>query len=66
MSLPRDAGFETLAGFMLAQLQRIPAVGDTFEFDAHRFTVSEMDGHRIAKARVEKLESAAASQVGAS
>ena len=26
--LPRDAGFETLAGFMLARLQRIPNVGD--------------------------------------
>ncbi len=25
--LPRDEGFETLAGFVLAQLQKIPAVG---------------------------------------
>ena len=24
LMLPRDAGFETLAGFMLARLQRIP------------------------------------------
>src|SRR5580700_5893857 len=53
--LPRDAGFETLAGFMLARLQRIPKVGDTFDYEGHRFTVDEMDGHRIAKVRIEKL-----------
>ena len=32
ISLPRDEGFETLAGFVLAQLQRIPALGDSFEY----------------------------------
>src|SRR6266436_3480467 len=29
LSLPRDAGFETLGGFILAHLQRIPSRGDT-------------------------------------
>src|SRR5437660_5857070 len=28
LSLPRDSGFETLAGFVLARLQKIPRVGD--------------------------------------
>ena len=64
MSLPHDAGFETLAGFVLAQLQKIPAVNESFEFDGHRFTVSEIDGHRIAKVKVEKLQPAAAAQTG--
>src|SRR6266516_3662141 len=27
--LPRDAGFETLAGFLLSRLQKIPAIGDS-------------------------------------
>ncbi len=58
--LPRDAGFETLAGFMLARLQRIPKVGDAFDYDGHRFTVDEMDGHRIATVKIEKLEPAVA------
>ena len=53
--LPRDAGFETLAGFMLARLQRIPKVGDAFDYEGHRFTVDEMDGHRIANVKIEKL-----------
>ena len=65
MSLPHDAGFETLAGFVLAQLQKIPETGESFEFEGHRFTVSEMDGYRIAKVKVEKLQPATASQAGA-
>lgn len=65
IALPREAGFETLGGFVLAQLQKIPAAGDSFEFEDHRFTVAEMDGHRIAKVKIEKLQPAVASQAGA-
>jgi len=56
--LPRDAGFETLAGFMLARLQQIPHMGESFEYDGHRYTVEEMEAHRIAKVKIEKLETA--------
>jgi putative hemolysin len=66
LSLPRDDGFETLAGFVLSRLQRIPAVGESFDFDEHRFTVEEMEGHRIAKVRIEKLDSKAAGQASKS
>jgi putative hemolysin len=52
--LPRDAGFETLAGFILARLQRIPNLSDSFEYEGRRFTVEEMEGHRIARVRIEK------------
>jgi putative hemolysin len=54
--LPRDAGFETLAGFVLARLQRIPYLGESFEFDGRRYTVEEMEGHRIAKVKIENLD----------
>ncbi len=57
--LPRDRGFETLGGFVLAQLQKIPTPGEAFEYEGHRFVISEMDGHRIAKVRIERLESRA-------
>jgi magnesium and cobalt exporter, CNNM family len=53
--LPRDAGFETLAGFILARLQRIPEVRDTFEYEERRYTVEELEGHRIARVRIEKV-----------
>src|SRR6202522_446288 len=56
--LPRDAGFETLAGFVLARLQRIPYLGESFEYEGHRYTVAEMEGHRIARVKIEKLEGA--------
>jgi CBS domain containing-hemolysin-like protein len=54
LTLPRDAGFETLAGFMLARLQRIPNVRDHFEYEGRRYTVDELEGHRIARVRIEK------------
>jgi magnesium and cobalt exporter, CNNM family len=54
--LPRDAGFETLAGFIMARLQRIPYLGESFGYEGHRFTIEEMEGHRIAKVRIEKIE----------
>ncbi len=64
LSLPRDGGFETLAGFVLARLQRIPRVGDAFDYEGHRFTVEQMEGHRIAKVQIEKLEAAAVGKAG--
>jgi magnesium and cobalt exporter, CNNM family len=64
LSLPRDGNFETLAGFVLARLQRIPRVGDSFEYEGHRFTVEEMEGHRIARVQIEKLQSTAVGKAG--
>jgi CBS domain containing-hemolysin-like protein len=58
--LPRDAGFETLAGFMLSKLQKIPAIGDICYYGGKRFTVEEMDGHRIARVKIEDVQPAAA------
>ena len=52
VSVPRDEGYETLAGFVLAKLQRIPANGDSFEFEGRRFTVVGMDGHRVESVKI--------------
>ncbi len=60
LQLPRDSGFETLAGFMLSQLQKIPAVGDAFVYEGRQFTVDEMDGRRISRVKIETLQPAAA------
>jgi putative hemolysin len=64
ITLPRDAGFETLAGFMLARLQKIPTAGEAVEFEGRRFTVKEMEGHRIAKVKIDQLASSAMQQAG--
>jgi CBS domain containing-hemolysin-like protein len=64
LPLPRDAGFETLAGFVLARLQKIPRVGDAFLFENHRFTVEEMEAHRIAKVKIEEIPPSATTKAG--
>jgi putative hemolysin len=64
LALPRDSGFETLAGFVLARLQKIPSVGESFDYEGHRYIVEEMEGHRIAKVKIEKLEPARMGQAG--
>ncbi len=54
IELPYDAGFQTLAGFLLHKLGVIPQGGEQVDHDGRRFTVVAMDGHRIARVRVER------------
>ena len=56
IEVPADAGFETLAGFLLFRLGAIPRSGDQVEFAGRRYTVLEMDRNRIARVRVETIE----------
>ena len=53
--LPRDHGFETLGGFVLAKLGRIPQGGEIFEYDHRRYTVLHMEGRRIARVKIESV-----------
>jgi putative hemolysin len=55
IELPSNAGFQTLAGFLLFRLGSIPKAGETLEHEGRRFTILEMDNKRIAKVRIEKL-----------
>jgi CBS domain containing-hemolysin-like protein len=55
-SLPRDGGVETLAGFVLMRLGHIPRGGEWIEYEGRKMTVTEMDGRRIARIRVEPVE----------
>jgi len=50
--LPGDAGFETLAGFLLHQLGYVPAPGESVAYGGRIFTVEEMDRNRIAKVTI--------------
>jgi CBS domain containing-hemolysin-like protein len=54
-TFPREAGVETLAGFMLAQLGHLPVVGESVVFEGRRFIVAEMANRRIARVRVETI-----------
>ena len=60
IEIPGNAGFETLAGFLLMRLGYIPKPGESVEEGGRRYTVLEMDRNRIAKVRVERIEEPAA------
>src|SRR4051795_10889023 len=48
LQLP-DGPYETAAGYVLAELGRLPQVGDTIEVDGRPISVVELDGRRIAR-----------------
>jgi putative hemolysin len=54
--LPGEAGFETLAGFLLFQFGYIPKVNESVEYGGRRFSITRMDRNRIATVLIEKLE----------
>ena len=53
--VPKDPDYETVAGFVLAELNHLPDVGETFERGPWRFEVLDLDGRRIDKVLVQKL-----------
>jgi len=53
--LPESPEYETLGGFLMTALQKVPVVGDVFEVDGKRFSIVEMVGQRISKVKMEKL-----------
>jgi putative hemolysin len=57
LALPRDQGFETLAGFLLAKLGKIPKGGESILHAGNRFTVISMDGMRINKVKIDSMKS---------
>jgi putative hemolysin len=46
--------FDTLAGFILNELERIPQAGDELEWHGFRFEIVDMDNNRIDKVMVYK------------
>ncbi|HEU0293680.1 MAG TPA: hemolysin family protein [Anaerolineales bacterium] len=57
--LPEDSDeYDTLGGFLMAQLGRVPTVGDKFEWHDLRFEVMDMDGHRVDKVLVTPMKPA--------
>jgi len=55
IEIPAEAGFETLAGFLLFRLGYIPHAGEHVEYNGRRYTVMEMERNRIARVRIERV-----------
>jgi CBS domain containing-hemolysin-like protein len=54
-TFPREAGVETLAGFLLTQLGHLPIAGESVVYGSRRYIVEQMAGRRIARIRVETI-----------
>jgi putative hemolysin len=55
IELPESPEYETLGGFLMTALQKIPQAGDIVETEGKRISIVEMVGQRISKVKLEKL-----------
>ena len=53
--LPHESEYETLSGFIMMSLGRVPQATDHFEWHGLRFEVVDMDGRRVDKVLVTTL-----------
>ena len=51
VTVPEDGPYETIGGFIMSELGRLPVVGDTVTVDAGTFRVERLDGRRIDRLR---------------
>ena len=58
--LPEESDYETLGGFVMYSLGRIPQVSDRFEWNGLQFEVIDMDARRVDKVLVATLGKPAA------
>ncbi|HLF74696.1 MAG TPA: hemolysin family protein [Anaerolineales bacterium] len=54
-ALPHEEEYETLSGFVMVSLGRVPQAADHFEWQGLRFEIIDMDGHRVDKVLVTTL-----------
>ena len=56
LNLPLTEEYQTLGGFLIYQLQKIPTVGETFRYHHLEFTVLSTDGPRLDQIEIKMLE----------
>ncbi|WP_304625418.1 hemolysin family protein [uncultured Parasutterella sp.] len=54
--LPEDETYETVAGFMMYMLRKIPKLTDRFVYEGYRFEVIDVERHRIDQILVTKVD----------
>lgn len=55
IGMPESPEYETLGGYLLTVLQKIPKTGDVIEQEDKRIIISDMVGQRISKVRLEMI-----------
>lgn len=53
--IPESNEYDTIGGFLISNLQRLPAVGDNYNTEAMKFTIVSMKGRRILKLKAEPV-----------
>jgi putative hemolysin len=57
-----DGNYDTVAGFVLAQLGRVPNAGEAFGVDGIEFHILEVDKQRVARVSIHRVRSLAPSE----
>src|SRR5690606_31230360 len=57
-ALPHRGQYDTLAGFLMVMLRRIPRRTDTLTWAGHRFEVMDVDGYKIDQVMVTRVDEA--------
>ncbi|MFP5412936.1 MAG: hemolysin family protein [Gammaproteobacteria bacterium] len=55
-ALPHRGQYDTLAGFLMVMLRRIPRRTDTLTWAGHRFEVMDVDGYKIDQVMVTRVD----------
>ncbi|MDO9591545.1 MAG: hemolysin family protein, partial [Microcella sp.] len=55
VSVPEDGPWETVGGFLMAELGHVPEVGETVEIATGTFRIERLDGRRIDRVRFTPL-----------
>jgi len=50
-----ERGYQTMGGFIMTRMERIPTSGDHFVFGRWRFEIVDMDGRRVDKVLVTSI-----------
>ncbi|NJO42701.1 MAG: HlyC/CorC family transporter [Cyanobacteria bacterium CRU_2_1] len=58
LELPLAEDYQTLGGFMIFQLQKIPTEGELLRYGNYAMTVESADGPRLEKIQIRRLEPA--------
>jgi putative hemolysin len=53
--IPESNEYDTIGGFLISNLQRLPAVGDVYHTETMKFTIVAMKGRRILKLKAEPV-----------
>jgi CBS domain containing-hemolysin-like protein len=54
--MPFEGEYETLAGFLMVMLRRVPRRTDRVDWGGHRFEVLDVDSYRVDQVLVSRLD----------